>query len=112
MWIAISCVASALVALGCLIATYFVAQSAKADAGLPQAKLHFIESQLQLLQRSQNDQAEVLTELSNRVKMMKVRNSLRHGENSTGLPDPYRDPDGWRKAMDKRIASTRFTGGS
>ena len=110
MWLVFSCVLSAVAALFCLIATFFVAQRARADAGLPQAKLHFIESQLQLLQRSQNDQAEVLTELSNRVKMMKVRNSLRHGDKDSAEPDPYKDPDGWRNMMNRKLAAAKFNG--
>jgi hypothetical protein len=66
---------------------------------------------LQLLERNLNDQQETMTELANRVKMMKVRSAVRHGSTDPdAMPDPYRDPDGWRNAMNRRIAAKRLNG--
>lgn len=111
MWNAIFCALSAVIAFGSTCAAVFVARRAARDAGLPAAKLHYCESQLALMQRSQNDLAEVVTELSNRIKMMKVRNTLRHGSKSDDEPDPYKDPDGWRSMMNRKIAAAKLNGG-
>lgn len=48
--------------------------------------------------------------LANRVKMQKVRNAALHAERERpgGLPDPYKEPDRWRDAVNKRLASSKL----
>lgn len=47
---------------------------------------------------------EITATLANRVKMQKVRAASTHAaERSDGMPDPYRDPDAWRRAMNRTI---------
>jgi hypothetical protein len=48
--------------------------------------------------------------LANRVKMQKVRNAALHAERAgkDDLPDPYKEPDRWREAVNKRLASAKL----
>lgn len=107
MWIVISSALSATLAVCCLIATFFVARRAARAAEWLPGKVASLESQLALQQRLTNDLAETLTELANRVKMQRVRNVVQHGS-TTALPDPARDPEGWRKAMNRSLAERRI----
>jgi hypothetical protein len=53
-----------------------------------------------------------MTELANRLKMIKVRSATSHGsKTSDGLPDPYTDADAWRKAMTAKIGMAKLNGG-
>ena len=56
---------------------------------------------------------ESLTVLANRVKMQRVRTAANHADesnrkNADGLPDPYKDPDAWRNAVNSRLARGKF----
>lgn len=54
---------------------------------------------------------ETVSLLANRVKMMRVRNAATHTDKSTGAePDPYRDPNGWRMEMNRKLARGRIQG--
>jgi biopolymer transport protein ExbB/TolQ len=110
MWIVTGCVLSAVISVFCLIGCIWSVRNAEAALESLQAKQHFLASQCGLLQRSQNDQAEALTELANKLKMMRVRASTRASETTSDLPDPYRDPDGWRKAMTSKMAQAKVGG--
>lgn len=46
--------------------------------------------------------AVALGDLAQRVKMQKVRNAANHVRDE--MPDPYRDPDGWRRAMNSKLS--------
>jgi hypothetical protein len=49
-----------------------------------------------------------LERLTNRVKMQRVRNVTEHGLKPTGdMPDPYREPNEWRAAMNRKLAQSR-----
>lgn len=52
--------------------------------------------------------------LANRVKMQRVRQAATHAEGAAkktdDLPDPYRDPDGWRNAMNARLTRGKVPG--
>lgn len=108
MWTVFFCVLSAAVSILSAIAGLSFARRAARASALPLEKALSCESRLLLAERSLNDQSEVLTELANRVKMMKVRSAVRHGSNGDERPDPYRDPDGWRKAMNLELAKGRM----
>lgn len=54
---------------------------------------------------------ETVSLLANRVKMMRVRNAATHTDKSNGAdPDPYRDPNGWRTEMNRKLARGRIQG--
>lgn len=68
----------------------------------------FPGSRLKSLETSLADTQGALEEVANRVKMMKVRNAANHSDSRGALPDPYKDPDGWRKAMNSRLSAARL----
>lgn len=48
---------------------------------------------------------ETVSLLANRVKMMRVRNAATHTDKtSNGVPDPYTNPDEWRREANKRLS--------
>ena len=52
-----------------------------------------------------NELEETVSLLANRVKMMRVRNAVTHTDKSNGAaPDPYKDPNGWRAEMNRKLA--------
>lgn len=84
------------------VSVWSVHAARRAAASLAQ-KQRSLESAVRLLTTSQAESAELLEALANKVKMQRVRNVVAHGAGSKSMPDPYRDPDGWRKAMNARI---------
>lgn len=51
-----------------------------------------------------------LSTLAQKYKMQKVRNAANHVAetgDAGAMPDPYRDADGWRKAMNAKIARAK-----
>lgn len=70
-------------------------------------------SAIESLRTVQQEQADALAALANRVKMQRVRTAVNHvQEDRDGLPDPHKDPDAWRKAMNAKLALTRIQKGS
>jgi len=66
-------------------------------------------SQLQSLASSLTDTQETLTELANRVKMMRVRNAVRHTDDSkNGEPDARLDPERWRIWKNAQLRAGEF----
>jgi Mg2+ and Co2+ transporter CorA len=108
MWNAFFSALSAAVAFLSALAALHHARSARHASALPLEKALSCESRVLLIERSLNDQQEVLTELANRVKMMKVRSAVRHGTMNDEAPDPYKNPDAWRKAMNLELAKGRI----
>ena len=52
---------------------------------------------------------ETVSVLANRVKMMRVRNAATHTDRSNGAdPDPYRDPNAWRQAMNRKLSQSKL----
>jgi len=100
----ISSVLSVLACILSALAMKFAVRAARDAAASLRAPPHLSESRLKSLETSVAEQADALLEVANRVKMQRVRNAANHatGQPST-MPDPYRDPDGWRKAMNSRL---------
>ena len=114
MWSVFFSVSSAVACACCLIATIYVARSAARERGSLLARLRSQESATESMRSSIEQWGELTTDLANSVKMQKVRRSTRVPSSSdpaTGLPDPHADPEGWRKAMNLRIAERRIAGG-
>ena len=98
-----------------LLAASYTARIATAVRDLPLERLRSIESQTKSLENSVSEWSQTVTDLANSLKMTRVRAASTHASKARtddGLPDPFTDPDGWRKAMNKRIAMSRFNGGS
>lgn len=73
---------------------------------------HSPASRMASLEASQSELLEELQNLANRVKMMKVRRAADHVDDAKpragAMPDPYKDPDGWRTAMNSRLGKGKL----
>lgn len=71
-------------------------------------------SRIESLATAQAELADTMEALANRVKMQRVRNAANHvpDQAPSSIPDPHRDPDGWRKAMNAKLALARLNGSS
>jgi hypothetical protein len=109
MWTVISCVLLAsLCAVCAAVSVYSVAIAGQRQASLVRST-RSLESRVQSLETSSNEWTEELRLLANRVKMQRVRTAVAHTDAQPGkLPDPYKDPDGWRNAMNKRLAASKL----
>lgn len=105
MWIAISCALSATFSV---LLAFLVARLAVRDAASSVRQARSLGSRIESLEASRDEQVQTLSDLANKIKMQRVRHAgLTHGERSTDRPDPYKDPDGWRKYMER----SRLSGG-
>ena len=113
MWHAYFSALSVVLSVSSLILSIFAARRAARVVALPAKQLRSLES----AQQSNADQLEQLlehvTEMTNSLKMQRVRAAAKHSSATrTEMPDPYKDPNGWRDAMNKRIALSRVNGGT
>ena len=108
MWNAIFSVLSVILCSCCLIGCVFVAQRARQNSGPQAAQIRSATSRIASLSESVEALQLELERLSNRVKMQRVRNVTEHGLRPSGEdPDPYRNPNEWRAAMNKKLALQR-----
>lgn len=115
MWTVFFSVSSAVLCVLCLIGTVWSARNAERARASLLARLRSLESATESTRSSLEQWAELTTDLANSVKMQKVRRSTRvpnSSDQATEMPDPHRDPDAWRKAMNLRIAERRIGGGT
>jgi len=112
MWLTFFFVSTAAIACASLAISVFAAQRAARALASPPLRLHSVESKLQSCELLVEEHTQAITDLTNRLKMMKVRSvSARIGANDNAMPDPYREPDAWRKAMTARMTQNRINGG-
>lgn len=97
-----------------LALTLFVARTAAHVRELRDQFARFKRSDTESLQLQLRELSETVEQLANRVKMQRVRNAINHvpDKPSTDLPDPHKDPDGWRRAMNAKLALAKLNGGS
>ena len=108
MWQGFFSVLSVSICILCAaVAIYSARRAIHASESLA-PRVRFVESRLESLRASQEDAANTLVDLANRVKMQRVRTAVNHGNGKSDDPDPYKDPDGWRKMMNSRIAANKF----
>lgn len=100
-------------AISC-VAALLTARTAVRVQALQDQFARFKRSDTESLQLQLQELTETVTQLANRVKMQRVRNAINHvpDKPSSDLPDPHRDPDAWRKAMNAKLALTKINGGS
>lgn len=108
MWLDIFSVLSALICILCLPVVISHAQRAIRASELLAPRVRSVESRLESLRASLDDVTTTLTDLANRVKMQRVRTVVNHGNGKDADPDPYKDPEAWRKMMNLRIAANKF----
>ena len=102
-----SFVCIALASLSSIAATFCVVVCVRVRRELREAALAWQQSPQRSVQSLLESHTEELTNLANRVKMMKVRRASNHTDRNGELPDAYRDPDAWRAAMNARIAASK-----
>lgn len=86
-----------------IAACFFAARTATRTQELQDQLARLPLSRLQSLEASMTEQADALLTLANKMKMQKVRGAADHVRPRGELPDPYTDPDGWRKAMNTKL---------
>jgi hypothetical protein len=101
-FIASSVAALLLSLLACLCVAVIAARLRASLEVLPSS----LASRVSSLETSRDEQAETLTTLANRVKMQRVRQAVNHVRSAedSGNPDPYTNPDAWRRETNKQIA--------
>lgn len=104
-------VAAAASWLFCLILAFLLARTAARVSEFEARVRSLNESPSESLSARLSELEETVSLLANRVKMMKVRNAVTHTDKPNGAePDPYRDPNGWRAAMNRRFAQGKLSG--
>lgn len=109
----ISSVLSALAFFLSIAAAFYSARSVTLARELRDRLSPFPESRLRSLETSQAELSDALTEVANRVKMMKVRGAVNHVRSDQAKsddPDPHKEPDRWREWMNSRLARARLNG--
>lgn len=74
-----------------LALSFFAVRNVTRRMAFPQAKLASFESKLRSIEHSQNEQAETLTQLANRVKMQRVRTAINHVSDPEPEPGSIKD---------------------
>jgi DNA repair ATPase RecN len=111
MWLTFFCVSTAATACASLAISVFAARRAARALASPPQRLRSVESRLQSVEQLAEEHTQAMTDLANRLKMIKVRSAASHGFKSDNeLPDAYRDPEGWRRAMNSRLAQIKLNG--
>lgn len=103
MWLDISSVLSAAVAFLSAGAALSAARNAIRERESLRRQVDSCESLLRSLRISLDEQASTLETLANRVKMQRVRTAATHAT-SDSEPDPYQNPDAWRKRMNAQLS--------
>jgi hypothetical protein len=112
MWLTFFCVLTAAISCASLTVSVFAARRAARALESPPIRQRSVELKLQSAEDLLAEHTQAITDLTNRLKMMKVRSASSHATRSDNeLPDPYRDPDGWRRAMNTRLAMNKVNGG-
>lgn len=110
----ISSVLSALSFILSVVAVISVARTVTVVQELRELLRRSPQSRIASLETSRDEMQLELLNLANRLKMIKVRRAADHvrddDDEKPKFPDPHRDPDGWRKAMNLDLAKRRIGG--
>jgi hypothetical protein len=108
MWLGFFSALSVSICILCVAVAIYSAQRAIHASESLAPRVRSVESRLESLRGSLDDVTTTLTDLANRVKMQRVRTAVNHGNGKSEGPDPYKDPEGWRKMMNAQIAANKF----
>lgn len=109
MWADTSSVLSALSFILSIAACLSAARAATRVRALQDQLMPLPLSRLESLETSRDELIESVTDLANRYKMIRVRNATTHTDpdrpkrDAGGMPDPYKNPDEWRRAMNSKL---------
>jgi hypothetical protein len=73
----------------------------------PRAKLRSVESRLESAEDSLSELRDLVKAQTESMKMARVRKASTHAS-SSGMPDPWTDPEGWKKAMNLRLVKGKL----
>lgn len=107
MWITLVgllCVLSAAASILCLVRANSAARRAERAPLSLRAKVDSCESRIESLLTSRDELTVALDALAQRVKMQRVRQATDHATGPRGLPDPYKNPDEWRAAVNSQLS--------
>lgn len=99
---------SAAASVACLTRCISAARDAKAATGLPARALNSLTSRIESLEGSRDEQVTAMTDLANRLKMIRVRSAANHASKPDGDPDPYKEPERWRTVMNERLTRSKI----
>lgn len=71
-------------------------------------RLRSCESRMDSLTQSQSDMGVTMAAIANKLKMMRVRAATTHTDGNSKEPDPYTNPDQWRKMMNAKLQGQKF----
>lgn len=110
MWSGIFFALSVTVCIVCSLVSLSAVKVAARASESARRRLSSCESRIESLESSHKDALTLMGDLANRLKMTRVRAAASHLDRDQGKstePDPYTQPDEWRKSMNKRLAEAR-----
>lgn len=110
MWTVIFSVLSASACIASLTAVFYAARIATRLRELQRTLKPLPLSRLQLIETSVNEITTELQAVANSLKMQRVRAATTHATAKKIDPDPYTQPDEWRKMMNSRLAQQKMGG--
>jgi hypothetical protein len=107
MWLVSSFALSVLSLVCSLMGAWLSVRRANRVVESPRAKLRSVESRLESAEDSLSELRDLVKTATESLKMQRVRKASRHAS-SPDLPDPYTEPEAWRKAMNIRLISGKL----
>lgn len=110
MWTAIFSALTAVICVLCLSGCVLIVRNAARVTESQARELRSLPSRVESLQESQKLMADELEHLAQKVKMQRVRNATDHATRSRSageMPDPHREPNEWRAAMNRKLAEAK-----
>ena len=110
MWTGIFFALSVTVCIVCSAVSLSAVRLATRASESARRRLSSCESRVELLEDSHKQALTLMADLANRLKMTRVRAANAHSvpnPDASIAPDPYKDPEAWRKMMNRRMAEAK-----
>lgn len=107
MWLILTgffCALSAAASIAWSARAFSAARRAERAPASLLARVASLESRVESLTSSRDELTVALDALAQRVKMQRVRTAVDHATGPRGLPDPYKNPDEWRAAVNSQLS--------